>query len=92
MDAPQEALQLAEEALRLADSSGYRHYAMRARKLITQCTSDEVVIARHQRVAEALTRSLAANLSREDAGAFMKMHGVKPRISLAPGTGSGQTR
>ena len=87
MDAPEQALQLTEEALRLADSSGYRHYAMRARQLITQCTDDEVLIARHQRVAEALARSLAANLSREDAGAFMQMHGVKPRISLAPGAG-----
>ena len=87
MDAPEQALQLTEEALRLADSSGYRHYAMRARQPITQCTDDEVVIARHHRVAEALARSLAANLSREDAGAFMQMHGVKPRISLAPGSG-----
>ena len=85
MDAPDQALSLAEEALRLADSSGYRHYAMRARQLIINCTEDEVSIARHQRVAEALARSLAANLGREDAAAFMKMHGVKPRISIAPG-------
>ena len=73
---------LAEEALRLADSCGYRHYAMRARRLIMHCTEDEVIISRHQRVAEALTRSLAANLSREDSLAFMSIHGVKPQVSL----------
>ena len=31
LDAPSEALNFAEEALRLSDASGYRHYAMRAR-------------------------------------------------------------
>jgi len=92
MDAPDQALSLSEEALRLSDASGYRHYAMRARQLIIACTDDDVSIARHQRVSEALARSLAANLSREDAGAFMRMHGVKPRISLAPGAGSGPAR
>ena len=83
LDAPSEALNFAEEALRLSDASGYRHYAMRARYLIMQCTDDDVTIARHQRVAEALARSLAANLSREDASAFLAMHGVPPRVTLA---------
>ena len=82
LDARGEAFTLAEEALRLADASGYRHYAMRARQLLIECTDDEVVIARHRRVAEALARSLAANLSREDAASFLAMHGVKPRVSL----------
>ena len=83
LDAPSEALNFAEEALRLSDASGYRHYAMRARYLIMRCTDDDVTIARHQRVAEALARSLAANLSREDASAFLAMHGVPPRVTLA---------
>jgi tetratricopeptide (TPR) repeat protein len=82
LDARTEALHFAEEALRISDASGYRHYAMRARNLIMECTDDEVVIARHHRVAEALARSLAANLSREDAAAFLAMHGVLPRVSL----------
>jgi len=82
LDANAEALSLSEEALRLSDASGYRHYAMRARRLIIDCSTDEVIIARHRRVAEALARSLAANLSREDAAAFLALHGVKPRVTL----------
>ena len=82
LDAREEALAVSEEALRLADASGYRHYAMRARKLIIASSDDEVLVARHHRVAEALARSLAANLSREDAAAFLEIHGVKPRVTL----------
>ncbi len=82
LDAPQEALTLAEEALRIADSCGYRHYAMRARRVIMSASTDEVVVARHRRVADALARSLAANLSRDDAAAFLKMHGVPQRVTL----------
>jgi hypothetical protein len=82
LDAREQAVSLAEEALRLADSSGYRHYAMRARRLIIECTDDEVLIARHQRVAVALARSLAANLGREDAASFLAMHGIQPRVTL----------
>ena len=82
LDARDQALQFAEEALRISDASGYRHYAMRARNLIMECTDDDVVIARHHRVAEALARSLAANLSREDSAAFLAMHGVPPKVSL----------
>ncbi len=55
---------------------------MRARRLITECTDDEVVIARHQRVAIARARSLAANLGREDAASFLAMHGVLPQVTL----------
>jgi tetratricopeptide (TPR) repeat protein len=82
LDARTQALPFAEEALRISDASGYRHYAMRARNLIMECTEDDVVNARHHRVAEALARSLAANLNREDASAFLAMHGVLPRVSL----------
>ena len=54
-----------------------------ARYVIMRCTDDDVVIARHQRVGEALASLLAANLSREDASAFLAMHGVPPRVTLA---------
>jgi tetratricopeptide (TPR) repeat protein len=82
LDASSEALALAEDALRISDSCGYRHYAMRARRVIMRATSDEVLIARHARVADALARSLAANLGRDDSDAFLSMHGVVPRMSL----------
>ena len=74
------ALKHAEEALRIADSSGYRLYAMRARQLCAQTATDETAAARHARVGDALARSLAANLDREDAAAFLRMQGVQPRL------------
>jgi hypothetical protein len=70
------ALQLAEDALRLADACGYRFYALRARLLAARVASDEAVASRHARVADALSRSLAANLDREDAETFLSIHGV----------------
>lgn len=74
------AHKLAEDALQIADSSGYRLYAMRARHLCARTGDDEVVAARHLRVGDALARSLAANLDREDAAAFLRLQGVKPRL------------
>jgi len=65
------ATALAEQALRLADASGYRLYAMRARLIAARSAADANVRARHQRVGDALARSLAANLPREDAAGFM---------------------
>ncbi len=65
------AADLADEALRLADASGYRLYAMRARQVAARTVADEATRARHQRVADALARSLAANLPRDDAASFM---------------------
>ncbi|MCK6505595.1 tetratricopeptide repeat protein [Myxococcota bacterium] len=65
------ATALAEEALRLADTSGYRMYVMRARLLAARNASDEAARARHLRVGEALARSLAANLPREDTASFV---------------------
>jgi len=82
MNVPDEAATLAEEALRISDGCGYRHYAMRARLVIMQASEDEPAVARHQRVSQALARSLAANLSREDASAFLEVHGIAPRVSL----------
>ena len=65
-------------AVRLADSCGYRYYAMRARQLATHTATDEAALARHARVARALARSLAGNLAPEDSRAFM----ARQRIAL----------
>ncbi|NOY24447.1 MAG: hypothetical protein GXP62_01105, partial [Oligoflexia bacterium] len=67
----QRATSLAEQALRLSDASGYRLYAMRARHIAARTSAEENVRARHQRVGQALARSLAANLPHEDAAGFM---------------------
>jgi hypothetical protein len=47
-----------------------------ARLLAARVASDEAVASRHARVADALSRSLAANLDREDAETFLSIHGV----------------
>jgi hypothetical protein len=46
----------AEAALRLADSNGFRYYAMRARQILARVSRDEAVVARNARVADALAR------------------------------------
>ena len=69
----EQATAQAEEALRLADASGYRLYAMRARHIAARTASDENVRARHLRVADALERSLAASLTREDGEGFLEL-------------------
>ncbi len=76
---PGEARDRADEALRTADASGFRFYAMRARQLLARVTEDERLAARHARVGDALARSLAANLARDDAAVFLDAQGVKPR-------------
>ena len=65
------AAQLAEEGLEIADNSGFRYYAMRARQILTANASADDVRTRHLRVARSLARSLSANLSREDSETFM---------------------
>lgn len=73
------AAELADAALRLADSCGYRYYAMSARQVLTESLTDEAAISRHKRVAEALARSLAASLSHEDAAGFLSRQGLQPQ-------------
>jgi tetratricopeptide (TPR) repeat protein len=68
---PAEAVALAEEALELADSSGFRYYAMRARQILIDNLDDPEKQARHLRVARSLARSLSANLTRKDAASFL---------------------
>lgn len=66
-----EACRRAEAAVRRADACGFRLYALKGHALAAQHSADEASIARHRRVADALARSLAANLSREDAERFL---------------------
>jgi serine/threonine protein kinase/tetratricopeptide (TPR) repeat protein len=72
------AAELADAALRQADSCGYRYYAMRARQILMESLTNEAAISRHRRVAEALARSLAASLSHEDAAGFLARQGLQP--------------
>ena len=69
----------AEAALRLADSNGFRYYAMRARQILARVSRDEAVVARNARVADALARSLAANLPEDEAREFLEIQGRSPR-------------
>ena len=66
-------------ALRIADASGFRFYAMRARQILARVVEDESEAARHGRVGDALARSLAANLPREEGATFLEKQGVRPR-------------
>ena len=76
---PETAAELADAALQLADSCGYRYYAMRARQVLTEVLTSEAATSRHRRVAEALARSLAASLSHEDAAGFLARQGLQPQ-------------
>ena len=64
LDANEEALALAEEAFDYRMRAGIGITRCEPRQLIIECTDDEVTIARHQRVAEALARSLAERVGR----------------------------
>jgi len=74
-----EAIPHADEALRIADASGFRFYAMRARQILARIAEDSGEAARHGRVGDALARSLAANLPREEGTVFLEKQGVRPR-------------
>lgn len=66
-----EATRRAEAAVRRADACGFRFYALKGHRIAATYSTDEAAVARHRRVADALARSLAANLSREDAERFL---------------------
>jgi tetratricopeptide (TPR) repeat protein len=76
---PELARPHAEDALRTADASGFRFYAMRARQILARVVEEPAQAARHGRVGDALARSLAANLPREEAARFLERQGVRPR-------------
>lgn len=70
------AVERASEALRRADAAGFRFYSLKAHTLLASCSLDASGVALHTRVARALAKSLAANLSREDAEIFLAAHEV----------------
>jgi tetratricopeptide (TPR) repeat protein len=70
-----EALVRVEQALKMADAAGYRFYTFKARALLARIVRDPADADRHARVARALARSLAANLSTKDAQSFLEHHG-----------------
>jgi len=73
------AAAIADEALRLAETCGYRYYAMRARQILVNVHENEAANSRHRRIAEALARSLAAALPAEDAASFLSQQGLEAR-------------
>jgi len=72
-----EALARVDQALQRADAAGYRFYTFKARKLLSDVVKDPADADRHARVARALARSLAANLSTTDASSFLARHGFQ---------------
>ncbi len=66
-----EATRRGESAIRRADAAGFRYYSLKGHCIAAEHSADEAAVARHRRVADALARSLAANLSREDGERFL---------------------
>jgi tetratricopeptide (TPR) repeat protein len=66
----------AEQALRIADASGYRLYSLKSHALIADLTEVEANEAMHRRVTHTLARSLSANLARDDATTFLAQFGI----------------
>ncbi len=73
-----QAIELAEAALGRADACGFRLYALRAHCLAARAGDDAAAVARHWRVADGLARSLAANLTRDDAERFLRADWLVP--------------
>ena len=65
------AISFANEALAMANKSGYRYYAMRSRHLLSTLVPDEKQRLRHQSIADSLVKSLASSLSKMDAESFL---------------------
>ncbi len=69
-----EATRHAESALRKADAAGFRFYSLKGHALAAAHAEDAASVSRHRRIADALARSLAANLPREDAERFLQVN------------------
>ena len=67
----EQAISFANDALAMANKSGYRYYAMRSRHLLSTLVIDEKQRLRHQSIADSLVRSLASSLSKMDAESFL---------------------
>lgn len=65
-----EAIAAFQRALATAEATGYRWYQLLAHHELASAVGDEATRARHTRVASALSRSIAANLDRDDARRF----------------------
>ena len=68
------AIKAAETALRLSEEAGYRLYSLNAHELLAKLVTSSASKEMHSRVARNLTRSLSANLSKEDANSFVGLH------------------
>jgi tetratricopeptide (TPR) repeat protein len=75
-----EATRRADSAIRRADACGFRFYALKGHRIAAQHSTDEAAVARHRRVADALARSLAANLAREDSERFLDLEAGIVRV------------
>ena len=64
---------LATEALVSSEACGYRYYALKAHHLLARLAKDESTAHHHERIAKALQRSLAGNLSSDDAKSFNRI-------------------
>lgn len=73
-----EAWRRADVAIRRADACGFRFYSLKGHCLAATCADDEAIVARHRRVADALARSLVANLGRDDAERFLAQGWIAP--------------
>ncbi len=60
-----------QQALSIAEANGFRYYQLIAHDALARCVQVEATRSRHARVASALARSLAANLSKDDAKRFL---------------------
>lgn len=68
---PEAAREPLQRALQIAEASGYRFYQLHAHQGLSRVVPDGATRSRHARVASALARSLAANLTREDGQRFL---------------------
>jgi len=66
-----DARPILQEALSTAEANGYRYFQLLAHNELARCLGDESASALHNRVARATSRSLAANLGRDDAKRFL---------------------
>lgn len=73
-----EATRRGQSAIRRADAAGFRYYSLKGHCIAAEHSTDEAAVARHRRVADALARSLAANLSREDGERFLDVDWLRP--------------
>ncbi len=74
IDDHEPASRLAGSALDRAARAGYRLYTMKAHIILSNVASKPENASHHARVAEAMARSISANLSSTEARSFMDVH------------------